>query len=47
MLYFFFSPKFNLENRANVTIGIPDKTKGISGGEKRRLSFASAVTIAL
>ena len=35
--------KFNLENRANVTIGIPGKIKGISGGERRRLSFASEV----
>ena len=35
--------KFNLENRANVKIGIPGRIKGISGGEKRRLSFASEV----
>ena len=35
--------KFNLENRANVKIGIPGRIKGISGGEKRRLAFASEV----
>nr|UOU03359.1 ATP-binding cassette subfamily G-like 8 [Brachionus rubens] len=35
--------EFNLENRANVKIGIPGKIKGISGGEKRRLTFASEI----
>lgn len=35
--------KFNLEKRSNVKIGIPGRIKGISGGEKRRLSFASEV----
>ena len=40
-VFLFF--KFNLENRANVKIGIPGRIKGISGGEKRRLSFASEV----
>ena len=37
--------KFNLENSANVKIGIPGRIKGISGGEKRRLAFASEVKI--
>ena len=36
--------KFNLENCANVKIGIPGKVKGISGGEMRRLSVASEVS---
>nr|QUF59472.1 ATP-binding cassette transporter Abcg-like8 [Brachionus angularis] len=35
--------EFNLENRADVKIGIPGRIKGISGGEKRRLSFASEI----
>nr|QNH67907.1 ATP-binding cassette transporter subfamily G-like protein 8 [Brachionus rotundiformis] len=35
--------EFNLERRANVKIGIPGRIKGISGGEKRRLAFASEV----
>jgi hypothetical protein len=37
--------KFNLESRANVKIGVPGRIKGISGGEKRRLAFASEVCI--
>jgi ABC-type multidrug transport system ATPase subunit len=35
--------EFNLDKRANVKIGIPGRIKGISGGEKRRLSFASEI----
>ncbi|CAF1123769.1 unnamed protein product, partial [Brachionus calyciflorus] len=35
--------EFNLEKRANVKIGIPGRKKGISGGEKRRLTFASEI----
>ena len=37
--------KFNLEKSADVVIGIHGKTKGISGGEKKRLSFATEVII--
>jgi hypothetical protein len=39
--------KFNLEKRADVKIGIPGRIKGISGGERRRLSFASEVDFIL
>jgi ATP-binding cassette, subfamily G (WHITE), eye pigment precursor transporter len=35
--------EFNLTNRSNVAIGIPGRLKGISGGEKRRLAFASEI----
>ena len=35
--------EFDLEKRANVKIGIPGRIKGISGGEKRRLAFASEI----
>nr|APD26558.1 ATP-binding cassette transporter subfamily G-like8 protein [Brachionus koreanus] len=35
--------EFNLDRRANVRIGIPGRIKGISGGEKRRLAFASEI----
>jgi len=32
-----------LNKCADVMIGIPGKIKGISGGEKKRLAFASEV----
>ena len=35
--------EFNLEKCKNTYIGYSDKKKGISGGEKRRLAFASEV----
>jgi len=35
--------KFNLEKSADVLIGIVGKIRGISGGEKKRLSFATEV----
>ena len=38
----FFNFKFNLTKCKNYLIGYVDK-KGISGGEKRRLAFASEV----
>ena len=37
--------EFNLEICKNVRIGIPGTIKGISGGQKRRLAFATEVTI--
>ena len=37
--------EFNLEKCKDVKIGIPGLIKGISGGELRRLSFASEVRI--
>ena len=33
--------EFNLETCKNVKIGIPGRIKGISGGQKRRLAFAT------
>jgi hypothetical protein len=33
----------SLNKCADVMIGIPGKIKGISGGEKKRLAFASEV----
>jgi hypothetical protein len=40
--------KLNLKKCENTMIGIPDKNiKGISGGEKRRLSFATEVILLL
>jgi ABC-type multidrug transport system ATPase subunit len=33
----------NLAKAQNTTIGIPGILKGISGGERRRLAFASQV----
>ena len=33
-----------LNKCADVLIGIPGKIKGISGGEKKRLAFASEVS---
>lgn len=35
--------EFKLEQCKDVKIGIQGKIKGISGGQKRRLSFASQV----
>jgi len=46
-LFKFKIKKFNLEKRADVKIGIPGRIKGISGGERRRLSFASEVDFIL
>jgi len=40
---FFKLIKFNLEKSADVLIGIVGKIRGISGGEKKRLSFATEV----
>jgi hypothetical protein len=34
-----------LKKCAKTIIGIPGKVKGISGGEKKRLSFASEVCL--
>jgi len=41
LLYFLF--KLGLMKCAETLIGIPGRLKGISGGEKKRLSFASEV----
>jgi len=35
--------QMSLNNCADVRIGIPGKIKGISGGEMKRLAFASEV----
>ena len=35
--------EFNLEICKNVKIGLPGRIKGISGGQKRRLAFATEV----
>ena len=35
--------EFNLEICKNTKIGIPGNIKGISGGQKRRLAFATEV----
>ena len=37
--------EFNLETCKNVKIGIPGRIKGISGGKKRRLAFATEVKL--
>ena len=37
--------EFNLETCKNVKIGIPGRIKGISGGQKRRLAFATEVKL--
>ena len=37
----------NLAKAQDTQIGVPDVFKGISGGEKRRLAFASEVNISL
>lgn len=35
----------SLKKCENTVIGIPGKIKGISGGEKKRLAFASEVSL--
>ena len=42
-LPFVFLPKLGLTKCADTYIGIPGRLRGISGGEKKRLSFASEV----
>jgi hypothetical protein len=39
----FFKFQLNLTKSENTTIGIPGIVKGLSGGEKRRLIFATEV----
>ena len=39
--------KFGLTKCADTFIGIPGRLQGISGGEKRRLSFASELSVCL
>ena len=36
---------FNLEKSCNVNIGVVGRTKGISGGEKKRLAFSTEVKV--
>ena len=43
LFWYNFRFKFNLWKCRNTKIGANDNKKGISGGEKRRLSFASEV----
>ena len=43
MMKLFFVLQMSLNKCADVLIGIPGKIKGISGGEKKRLAFASEV----
>ena len=43
MLYNKVNIKMNLTHAENTVIGEGDRIRGISGGEKRRLSFASEV----
>ena len=38
-----FFLKLNLDSCKNIKIGIKGRNEGISGGQKRRLSFASEV----
>lgn len=40
---FYFILQLALTNCQNTIIGVPGKIKGISGGEMKRLSFASEV----
>jgi len=42
-----FLLKLGLTKCADTYIGIPGRLRGISGGEKKRLSFASEVRISL
>jgi len=42
-----FLLKLGLSKCADTYIGIPGRLRGISGGEKKRLSFASEVRIPL
>ena len=37
-------PQLGLKKCADTMIGVPGRIKGISGGEMKRLSFASEVT---
>jgi len=41
--YVIIELQMGLNKCADVMIGIPGKIKGISGGEKKRLAFASEV----
>lgn len=40
---FFINYKLGLKKCADTVIGIPGRVRGISGGEKKRLAFASEV----
>ena len=44
-LLFVCLPKLGLTKCADTYIGIPGRLRGISGGEKKRLSFASEVCV--
>lgn len=43
-MYLIFILQLGLQKCADTIIGVPGRIKGISGGEMKRLSFASEVS---
>lgn len=43
-MYLIFIIQLGLQKCADTIIGVPGRIKGISGGEMKRLSFASEVS---